>query len=277
MHQIAFIVNTYHRSPDTLFDCISSIKAQREPNTIIVIIDQNERNQYFQIEDVVIYHFPNKSISTARNYAYRNIDAQWYLFIDDDGILIKNSTQSFLEIIRNKNVIPDIIGGKVHIKGSSMAYSIRQNLKEGSLNLMNLKAVMGGLIAIKKECLYELGGFDERLGIGSIWGSGEESDFVFRAYARKKTILFSSRFAIDHPAPTDMSIEKVKSYALGKGAVLKKLLKDELNLLFVFEFLDTFCLPMFRTFFYLLILKKHKCQNELIKLSFRWKGFVNFK
>ena len=48
--------------------------------------------------------------------------------------------------------------------------------------------------------------FDTNFGLGSLYGSGEETDFIFSALEKKKNIQYSSTTTIYHP--NSLSIEK---------------------------------------------------------------------
>lgn len=72
-----------------------------------------------------------------------------------------------------------------------------------------------------------VGGFDEVFGIGGCWGSGEETDFSLRLLQIGLPIRFRPDIVVFHAKtnPLDlrnMSKEKVRSYAMGFGALCRK-------------------------------------------------------
>ena len=41
--------------------------------------------------------------------------------------------------------------------------------------------------------------FDEKFGIGSAFGSGEETDFILKSFDKKKRIYYNGRIYLNHP------------------------------------------------------------------------------
>jgi GT2 family glycosyltransferase len=274
MHKFAFIVNTFQRPIEILQDCIISLENQCPKDSLILIVDQNEIPIGVRFNNANIIHRPFKSISTARNHGVKAVEAEWYIFIDDDGVIGTDSISVFINLVENQTL--DIVGGKVIIKGSKSAYSVRQNINSGYLSFISLKAVMGGLLAVKRDCFLELNGFDERFGIGSTWGSGEESDFAIRAYLIRKKIFFEPSFFLIHPSPERLQEFKIASYATGKGALIRKLVQSNWHPLLILEILDTFLFPIVEGIFYLISFKARKAKRSYLKIKFRIKGFKSF-
>ena len=70
--------------------------------------------------------------------------------------------------------------------------------------------------------------FDEELGAGTKWGSGEESDYILQLLKHKKKILYVPSILVYHPyinVPTKEYINKTYRYGQGYGALIKKALK----------------------------------------------------
>jgi len=70
--------------------------------------------------------------------------------------------------------------------------------------------------------------YDERLGIGAgtIWGSGEETDFLLRFIKRDRQVQYEPSLVVYHPdwgmGPyTRAALEKARSYGMGTGRILQ--------------------------------------------------------
>ncbi|MCE2922669.1 MAG: glycosyltransferase family 2 protein, partial [Roseomonas sp.] len=69
-----------------------------------------------------------------------------------------------------------------------------------------------------------LGGFDEKLGPGTRWGSAEGNDLVCRAMARGAVAQYDADLRIIHPDKrlTEVAVSRAGSYGRGLGFVLRR-------------------------------------------------------
>ena len=275
MARISFIINTFNRPVEVLEACIRSVQSQIPHDGSIVVVDQNQLPVVSPESGIVVTHHPTKSISAARNHAASLSTADWYVFLDDDGTLKSGSVAHLVNLLADGGPW-DVIAGKVEVAGTGRTYSIRQNIAEGELSFMMHNAVMGGIVAVRGEVFRELGGFDERFGIGSMWGSGEESDFVVRAFFRKKRIYFLPSFCLYHPDAAEMDDDKVKSYAVGKGALLRNHVSMGWRLALVIEAVDALLLPLAEAIVYAGLCDGTKVRRALLKFRYRIKGYRLF-
>lgn len=276
MPKIAFVINTYNRAPDILGACIASIQSQQFEESTIVVVDQNQESLRLGIPGTTVVHHPDKCISVARNVGVGSVEAEWYVFLDDDGTLRPGAVAALLSAMADPAEAWDVIGGKVFVRDTGETYCIRQNIGRGRLSFIMLNAIMGGILAIRGRTFRELGGFDERFGIGAAWWSGEETDFTVRAYRQGKKVLFLPAFAMDHPDAGEMDDTKVKNYALGKGALVRKHLAAGWSPSVLLEAADAFGLPIIEAGVYLLCFNFKNARRAVLKLLFRAKGFGRF-
>jgi hypothetical protein len=67
--------------------------------------------------------------------------------------------------------------------------------------------------------------FDEKMGVGTKYGSCEDADIIYRIIKKtKKNGFYSPLIQLDHPEPniSSMSLSKVYSYASGFGFFIRK-------------------------------------------------------
>ena len=75
--------------------------------------------------------------------------------------------------------------------------------------------------------------FNEKLGVGTYFGSCEDTDIVYK-YTRSSQVIYSPKIEVYHPHPNqDISVEKVKSYSLGFGGFVKSNLDFHTLVLFL--------------------------------------------
>ena len=90
-----------------------------------------------------------------------------------------------------------------------------------------LRGVVSAGLVVERSALAAVGGFDERLGAGAEFPSGEESDLVFRlleagysgAYVPEASVIHAEPFAVREP---HQQIERAYHYGRGWGALFAK-------------------------------------------------------
>jgi hypothetical protein len=91
--------------------------------------------------------------------------------------------------------------------------------------------------------------FDEQLGVGTEFGSGEESDLLFFLLRNKNKGFYHSQHYIFHPAKQEIS-EKAYQYGKGYGALHKKVVVVYKFYRFLFYFLLTLFKETIKVCFY---------------------------
>ena len=86
----------------------------------------------------------------------------------------------------------------------------------------------GANFAVKRSLLFELGGFDEALGVGSPTGGGEDIDWFVRVVLKGHTLVYQPDAVVwhKHRIDDDGLSTQLENYGLGLGAVLAKLAAD---------------------------------------------------
>jgi glycosyltransferase involved in cell wall biosynthesis len=77
---------------------------------------------------------------------------------------------------------------------------------------------------LRREVALALGGFDDRLGPGTPWGSAEGNDLVLRAIRAGHRAAYDPALRIIHPDKrlTDVARERAERYGRGLGFVLRR-------------------------------------------------------
>jgi GT2 family glycosyltransferase len=90
-----------------------------------------------------------------------------------------------------------------------------------------LATVMSPGLFVARRALESVGGFDESFGVGAEWGSGEESDLLFRLLAGGASGLYAPAAVVTHPDPFLSNDEaaqsrRARAYGRGWGALFAK-------------------------------------------------------
>ena len=242
---ISLIVNSFGRSKISLQQTLA-VAFKTRPLEVIVI-DQNSPTLGLETEGMMhVFWYPEKSISKARNFAATKAKGDFLVFLDDDALL---SSSALDELIHYLEHFPShlIVGGTIMVQENPLEhYSVRQKLPSGKLDFLHLKAVMGGLFAVQKNLYLQLKGMDENFGIGSLYPSSEDTDFVWTAHAQGNVIGFCQKFLAFHPRATNISPEKAYLYGLGKGAMVAKWWKKEKRFFALLELVEMLLVPLIK-------------------------------
>jgi len=100
--RVAIITATYNAAQHIEL-CLKSVELQTHPNVFHVIVDGKSDDQTVNIvtssksERLFFISEPDNGIYSAWNKGIKLIDADWYLFLGADGILLPNAIQALLE------------------------------------------------------------------------------------------------------------------------------------------------------------------------------------
>ena len=229
--RFAVVVNTYGGGRSHLVDrCLKAALAQSPAPSEVLLIDQNPDPIELSPEVESAPNFRrlrigDKGMSVARNSLRVADDVEWLIFCDDDGYFGEGYTGALLEILRLHPGV-EVVAGSIARDDGGGFYSPRQAMG-GDINTFRCtKLLMGANFACRRETFCRLGGFDERFGAGSFWGSGEDTDFAWKAYFAGTPMLYCPELQVFHlrPYASDFvdNVAKAFRYGRGKGALVAK-------------------------------------------------------
>ena len=268
--RFSLIIATLGRR-DEVKELLSSLVNQEFVDFEVILIDQNTNDMLDEIvtqykDKLSILHIKSsrKGLSYNRNVGLSFAKGDIVAFPDDDCIytstVLKEVDDSFRTHpeykLRLANV-GDPKTKKIYIDGKKGIVKRSELLKY---------AISFNIFICRKQSMR----FDDRLGCGAPYGSGEESDFLFDNMNQDEGGIFV-RSVIFHPEGSILyrSKDKLYSYGLGWGALFKKEVFIRKNYLALFKYLYSLvrCVGG-------LILKRNK--SYLYILKGRIKGFITF-
>ena len=212
---------------ELLKKCIDSLLEETYSNFEIIIVDQTPTNSNSELnlpvdERIKYYHIEKKGLSHARNVGIIKATGDYICLIDDDGEYERTYLEKAKNIIDSRN--PTILGGQIV---DPITNSEKWGKNERVIrykDAFNCFCSPGMIIEAKfqKGHLY-----DESFGVGSKYGSGEETDIVLSALSEGKLVFYSPSIITKHPADMLSSVnqKKIESYAFGYGALCRKIFK----------------------------------------------------
>lgn len=227
--KFSLVMATLGRS-DEIKIFLDSLDLQDYREFELIIVDQNEENivepiireykERFYIKHIRI---KEKGLSLARNVGIKHVTGDIIAFPDDDcayseGIL------SFINnyFINNNNA--DFVTFKLRDKDTGVDSNLKWYTENVEITYKNIfRTVISPSIFVRIKNIEDIF-FDENLGVGRKYGSGEESDMALELIYRGYKGMYLTDFIIYHPNKKE-PMNKIYSYGLGYGAVIKKHVK----------------------------------------------------
>ncbi|GHV89642.1 glycosyl transferase [Spirochaetia bacterium] len=261
---------------DEIVIFIKSLLNQSYTNFELIIVDQNKDNRVFDIYNAykniinIIYIKSNqKGLSLNRNIGLKRCSGDIIAFPDDDCEYNNDTLNNVFNFFSHNNTYGFYTSNTREKDGNKGILNAKNTDSEITINNIMYTGI-SFTIFTRKECIKDFK-FDEQLGVGARFGSGEESDLLFFLLKNNNKGYYHANSYIFHPAKTE-TIKKCYSYGKGYGALYKKAI-------WVYKF-NELIIP----FFYNIILKEliKVCiypyeKGRFTSLKGRLYGFVFYK
>lgn len=276
------VTNTINRDPILVERCLQALLSQKKKPLKIFLIDQNENEIMLsnQIIDNPIFQRNKvkfKSVSSARNSILIPSGVEWIFFCDDDGYACEDYSEILDDLIV-KNPKIEIFAGSIIREDTLEFYSLRHKKGGRLTKFRNTKNLMGSNFVVKVSAFNKLKRFDENFGVGSYWGSSEETDFCWKAFFEKIEMEFFQELKVYHVPPFNESLKtgflKSYNYGIGKGALVYKWLIKKHRFVVIYELVEMFILPFLLSLLGLIKLKPQLVATNFAAFAGRFYGFV---
>jgi glycosyltransferase involved in cell wall biosynthesis len=181
-----------------------------------------------------------KGIANAKNVGINLSSAPIITFPDDDCTYYPDTIKSALFFLTSNPGV-DVAYGRLYERSSKKNIMRSWPSDNKKVTILNFHYTYSAVTAfIRKNDIR----FDTQFGVGSLYGIGEELDYLLQTIKLKLNSVYTPSIDIWHPQinPDVMSKEKVYYYAKGYGAICKKHLSFVIFLTFlmsnVFQFLQ---------------------------------------
>lgn len=229
----SLIIGTIDRL-DELGRLLSSLDRQTYHNFEVIVVDQSRDDRFAALIDdyrrrmsIVHLRSDQRGASRARNLGLKNTNGDIIAFPDDDCWYPADLLNETAEWFQQNSEIDGL--------------SVRSLDADFENSVLNWSSVGGPLdrrriwtqsveaaIFLRRRVVDTVGLFDETLGVGcgTLWGSGEGTDYLLRAMDRDLLIYYEPAIHIHHPnvvqAYDARTCSRALSYNRGMGRVLRK-------------------------------------------------------
>lgn len=223
------IVPTLDRPAD-LEACLRSLRAATPGFEAIIVADQGEPDRSRPIVDRVgatYLHLDQRGLSRSRNAALALATTPWCYFPDDDCTVAPEVLVHVAAALERHPQVQFVAARVVTPAGRAVMPGMDEHERVLATPEDALATVMSPGLFVTRQALTACSGFDESLGVGARWPSGEESDLLFRILAAGQTGVYVPSAVVTHPDPFAIRDEadqrrRARLYGRGWGALFAK-------------------------------------------------------
>lgn len=226
--RFSLIVATRGRDADVGV-LLDSLLAQRRDDLEVIVVDQNGDDRLVPIlarfaDRLTVTHLRSARAHAnhARNLGLAQARGAIVAFPDDDCILPSGVLDRVAAAFADPTLA--VLTGPAASPEGGLG-SGRWRAEGGPITLANLwTSVIEFNLFLRREVARALGGFDERMGPGTPWGSAEGNDLVARAIGAGHRALYDPELRIIHPDKrlTPVAVERARGYGAGLGVALRR-------------------------------------------------------
>jgi glycosyltransferase involved in cell wall biosynthesis len=224
----SLIVATLGRTEE-LRRLFASLEAQSFRDFEVILVDQNSDDRLNGIVAEYCSEFPihhvrsEPGLSRARNRAIGKISGAVVAFPDDDCWYPKNLLAQVHDMFGSNGERHGLTGVAVDEHHELTATNFSH--VPGRITRTDVwRKAISFTIFLRRQVVDAVGEFDTTLGIGSFFGSGEETDYLLRALDAGFAIYFDPAIRVGHPNPisefNEKTYSRARSYGRGMGRTM---------------------------------------------------------
>ncbi len=249
----------------------------------IIIVHQSYSTtlspNFLKNKNIICKNVKLQNLSAAKNYGLKISKSKLVCFLDDDVSIEKNYILESLKIIKKKKC--DLLFSKINQRNSSVPLSKNMGSIDLNINFFNTGCCLSSSmwINLKNSKTFF---FDENLGLGAKYGSGEETDYIFKYLKMRKKIYYSSKALIYHPKEfsefknlNEIS-KKFISYGMGQGAIFRKIYNYQ-KIISCYLFSISLIKSLVAIVIYIIKFKKENILKYTFLLKGKILGFIKYR
>lgn len=242
----------------------------------VIVVDQNTDidlepviNRHQKSLHILHIRSPRRGLSHNRNLGLDIADGQIVAFPDDDCLYYPDTLEKVIEAFQ-QNPTSNLILGRIVDRrtGKSMFRNWPSHRK--TVSKMNFLTHYSSITIFVKRSLR----FDERMGVGTYFGSYEDADFVYSVLLHDKIAVYDPNIEVWHEEQNMhvFSEAKIQQYGLGFGALARK----HLSFVMMYWLLGVLAYHALGLFKALLRSDRKEARKRWLSIASRIKGFLHF-
>ncbi len=227
----SLVVGTLGRA-EPLARLLSSLRQQGDATFEVIIVDQNDGpvlapvlDQFGDLDLKRIVS--SRGLSRARNAGLALVRGQVICFPDDDCWYSEGLLPRVSRLFGDERSL-DIVSGRTIDLDGCPSVSPTGPLETEITRSNFLTCGNSNTLFFRRSAVERIGEFDDRLGVGSgtAFGSGEEADYLLRAFAEGLTARYIPKLHVFHEQVdaeiSERTIDRAGRYGAGFGALMRK-------------------------------------------------------
>lgn len=280
---VSVVIPTYNRGL-SIVDTLDSILLNEYPNFEIIVVDQSKNDltetavqKYLSNPQFKYIHTDIQGAGRARNLGIAHAEGSLVAITDDDCIVPVNWLQAMAEIFEKQPKVAVVItnveaGEHDGTKGFIPAYVRTDSMLVKTIWEKRSARGIGASLAIRKDAITSMGGYDNNLGPGAYFPDGDDIDLATRAILKGWHVYETHEVAVVHNGFRTWQEGKALSKRnwIGIGATYVKPLKCGYWKILSIIFYEAFYIALLPPLWNLIRLKK---PNGLKQIVFFFEGF----
>lgn len=227
--RFSLIVATLGRDAE-LGHLLDSVLAQGRDDVEVIVVDQNADDRLVPVlapfrGRIPLLHLrtPRPHANAARNLGLARAHGDLVAFPDDDCLLPPGVLDRVDRVFRHDPTLAVLTGPAASPAGG--LGSGRWRCEAGAIDLRTVwTSVIEFNLWLRRDVAKALGGFDERLGPGTRFGSAEGNDLVARAIRAGHRAVYDPALRVVHPDKrrTEIAAARARVYGAGLGLALRR-------------------------------------------------------
>lgn len=231
MRFFSIVISTLGTEPNVLRETLSSIFSSDLTNYEVIVVDQNDHErvgtlmkeiskELFGRKNVTMKYISSKEkgLSRGRNEGIKRSEGEWFLFFDDEMSVPPDfGTRIFPVLERTKK---KAFYGTILNREDGRHY-LKKVILTRSLHIWNFDSASSIGILLYRSVFDDVGLFDVKFGVGSVFRGAEDLDMVLRLLGAGITIRYLREFVVYHPKAKH-DAQKRFAYGFGLGALYRK-------------------------------------------------------
>jgi len=230
--KLSLICATLNRTKELEKLILSILKQSNKKDIEFIVVDQNKDDRVENVlkpfkKELKIKHLRSETgLSRARNMGLKAATSEIVAFPDDDCWYAEGTLPEVINYFEENKETTGLSGICYDFR-LDRPYG-RAGKKEGWINKNNvwMRGSSASLFVRLDFLFCDDIYFNESLGLGTFFHSGEETDFVLRIISQGGKIFYSPQIKIGHPYKKEhmdqAMIDRGYQYGLGFGHVLRK-------------------------------------------------------